>query len=84
MLRRALATLDHDTFVRLSRARDFLAAHAEHRIPLDRAAREAHLSSYHFQRLFVRAFGESPHEFLTRLRIERAKQLLFTSDASTP
>jgi AraC-like DNA-binding protein len=26
--------------------------------------------------MFVRAFGETPHEFLTRLRIDRAKQML--------
>jgi len=26
--------------------------------------------------MFVRAFGETPHDFLTRRRIDRAKQLL--------
>ncbi len=65
-----------DTFRRLCRARDFLAAGFRDRITLDRAAREACLSPFHFQRLFNRAFGETPHHFLTRLRMETAKQLL--------
>jgi len=46
------------------------------RLSLQEAAREASLSPYHYHRMFVRAFGETPHEFLTRRRIDRAKQLL--------
>ena len=46
--------------------------------PLDlpEVAARAHLSPYHFSRLHRRAFDETPHEFLTRLRIGRAKTLL--------
>ncbi|MGI8743849.1 MAG: hypothetical protein ACR2NN_15000 [Bryobacteraceae bacterium] len=29
-----------------------------------------------YHRLFARAFGQTPHEFLTQLRIEEAKRLL--------
>ncbi len=39
-------------------------------------AAEAHLSVYHFIRVFRAATGETPHRFLTRLRIERARRLL--------
>lgn len=39
-------------------------------------AAEAHLSVYHFIRVFRAATGETPHRFLTRLRIERAQRLL--------
>lgn len=39
-------------------------------------AAHANLSPYHFLRVYKRAYGETPHEFLTRLRIERAKTLL--------
>ena len=45
------------------------------RLPPDVAA-HANLSPYHFLRVYKRAYGETPHEFLTRLRIERAKTLL--------
>ena len=39
-------------------------------------AAEAHLSVYQFIRVFKAATGETPHRFLTRLRIERARRLL--------
>lgn len=39
-------------------------------------AAHANLSPYHFLRVYKQAFRETPHEFLTRLRIERAKTLL--------
>lgn len=42
-------------------------------------AEEAGYSPFHYHRLFVRAFGESPHQFLTRLRLEKAQQMLRTS-----
>ena len=72
---------DHDTFVRLSRSRDFLAAHFAGPITLEEAARQACLSPFHYQKLFVRVFGETPHEFVTRLRMDRAKHLLAAADA---
>ncbi|NJP70179.1 helix-turn-helix domain-containing protein [Streptomyces sp. C1-2] len=37
---------------------------------------EVHLSVYHFIRVFREATGETPHRYLTRLRIERARHLL--------
>ena len=43
-------------------------------------AAEAHLSVYHFIRVFRDATGETPHRFLTRLRIERARRLLSGTD----
>src|SRR5436305_10163389 len=71
---------DDVTFRRLARARDFLAAGYNERIPLERAAREACLSPFHFQRMFARVFGETPHEFVTRLRMDTAKRLLASGE----
>jgi AraC-like DNA-binding protein len=65
-----------ETFARLDRSREFLAAALDRRIGLQEAAAVACLSPYHYHRMFVRAFGETPHEFLTRLRIDRAKRML--------
>jgi AraC-like DNA-binding protein len=73
---REVRLYDPVTFARLCRARDYLAAHYNYRVPLADAAREACLSPFHFQRLFARAFGETPHEFLTHQRIAQAKKLL--------
>jgi len=68
--------LHDDTFRRLCRARDLLASDYASRVQLQHAAREACLSDYHFHRLFRSTFGETPHDFLTRLRMQRARQLL--------
>lgn len=68
--------LDDDLLRRLCRSRDFLAAGLEQPLRLADAARHACLSPYHYQRLFARTFGETPHEFLTRMRMDRARQLL--------
>jgi AraC-like DNA-binding protein len=45
-------------------------------VSLPDVAAQANLSPFHFLRVYKRAYGETPHEFLTRLRIERAKTLL--------
>ncbi|MFL1429751.1 MULTISPECIES: AraC family transcriptional regulator [unclassified Nocardiopsis] len=48
-------------------------------VTLAEAAAEAHLSVYHFVRVFRDATGETPYRYLTRLRIERARALLATT-----
>jgi AraC-like DNA-binding protein len=68
--------VEEETFARLYRSREFLANSLDQRIRLPQAAAQACLSPFHYYRMFVRAFGETPHEFLTRQRIDRAKQLL--------
>jgi AraC-like DNA-binding protein len=45
-------------------------------IDLDRLAAEAGFSKFHFARAFKAAFGETPANYLTRRRVERAKDLL--------
>jgi AraC family transcriptional regulator len=40
----------------------------------------AHMSQFHFARLFRSAAGRSPHAYLTWLRVERAKKLLARTD----
>ena len=68
--------LDDELFRRLCRSRDWLAARIDEPVRLADAAREACLSPFHYHRLFAHTFGETPHEFITKLRIDRAKRLL--------
>ena len=74
--------VDDETFRRLCRARDY--AHAYFASPIDTRilARQAALSPFHFHRLFTGTFGATPHDFLTELRIGRAKQLLASGSYS--
>lgn len=64
------------------RARD--AMDRDYARPLDvpALARIAHVSSAHFSRGFRSVFGETPHRYLQRRRIERAMYLLRESDRS--
>jgi len=67
---------------RLLRARDAMdRAYAE---PLDipAVAAVAHLSEAHFIRSFRAVFGETPHRYLQRRRVERSMFLLRETDRS--
>ncbi|MEJ7816022.1 MAG: AraC family transcriptional regulator [Rubrobacter sp.] len=64
------------TYRSLTRAREFMRHAYSHPVSLPDVAARANLSPYHFLRVYKQAYGETPHEFLTRLRIERAKTLL--------
>jgi AraC-like DNA-binding protein len=67
---------------RMLRARD--AMDRDFALPLDVAklAAVAHVSQAHFIRSFKVTFGETPHRYLQRRRIERAMYLLRTTDGS--
>jgi AraC-like DNA-binding protein len=77
-----LRLCDAVTFARLSRARDYLGSCYCRHVTLQDAAREACLSPFHFNRVFARTFGETPHEFVTRRRIDQAKKLLLAGNQS--
>ena len=64
------------------RARD--AMDRDYAQPLDIAwlARIAHVSEAHFIRTFRATFGETPHRYLQRRRVERAMFMLRESDRS--
>lgn len=67
---------------RLLRARDAMdRAYAE---PLDvrTVAAVAHLSPAHFSRCFRTVYGETPHRYLQRRRVERSMFLLRETDRS--
>jgi AraC-like DNA-binding protein len=67
---------------RLLRARDAMdRAYAE---PLDvrTVAAVAHVSAAHFSRSFRAVFGETPHRYLQRRRVERSMFLLRETDRS--
>ena len=61
------------------RAIDYMHAHLSEDISLHRVAEAAGLSAFHFSRLFKRSAGVTPHQYLIRARLERAKELLIKS-----
>ncbi len=62
--------------------RDYIASNINEPFSLAGAAVCANMSPYHFCRTFKKAYGETPNEFLVKLRINKAKQLLVTENYS--
>jgi AraC-like DNA-binding protein len=56
--------------------------HAHEAIDLEGAARAVELSPFHFLRIFARALGVTPHQYLVRARLRRAARLLSDSERS--
>jgi AraC-like DNA-binding protein len=65
-----------DAFRRLCLARDFARGHYAEAVRVEGMAKVAGMSPYHFVRSFARCFGETPHEYLTAVRLQHAKELL--------
>ena len=69
-------------FTRLCRASDLLRAADDRPLSIREVAAAAGMSPFHFIRRFRAVFGETPHQFRIRARLERAKRLLASSDRS--
>ncbi|MGY2004319.1 helix-turn-helix domain-containing protein [Blastococcus sp. SYSU DS1024] len=67
---------------RLLRARDAMDRDYSEPLDVPTLARLAHVSPAHFIRSFRTAFGETPHRYLQRRRVERAMFLLRATDRS--
>ncbi len=79
----ALAAADTpDTRERLERARSLIHAHYDEPLDLARLARQACFSRHHFLRAFQREFELTPHQYLTKRRLEAARHLLSTTAMS--
>jgi AraC family transcriptional regulator of arabinose operon len=81
-LRRATLGAAPGAVERVQRAIVHLKKHLDLRFDVAGLAALAGLSPSHFAALFRKLTGESPHHYLTRLRIHRAAQLLRTTKYS--
>ena len=68
--------LKHEGFRSLCRARDLLSEVGDEPVSIEQVARAVAISPFHFIRQFEAVFGETPHQFRIRVRLERAKRLL--------
>jgi AraC family transcriptional regulator len=67
---------------RLRRVLDYIEHHLEEEITVASLAGQAHLSAFHFTRMFTAAIGVSPHRYVSRRRLENAMAML--ADGSLP
>jgi AraC family transcriptional regulator, transcriptional activator for feuABC-ybbA operon len=73
-------TISRDTRQMIEETIDYISHHYNQAITLSELAKLAGLSKSHYSRLFKKNVGYSPIEYLTHLRIDRAKEFLAHSD----
>ncbi|MBI4779800.1 MAG: helix-turn-helix transcriptional regulator [Oscillatoriophycideae cyanobacterium NC_groundwater_1537_Pr4_S-0.65um_50_18] len=66
------------TYLR-DRALDFIESHLSQSFTLDQVADTLGMSVFYFCRQFKQSMGITPHQYVTKRRIERAKELLWHS-----
>jgi AraC family transcriptional regulator len=66
---------------RLRRIKELVHAKMEDELSLGELAQAVGLTTAHFARMFRKATGETPHQFVLRQRLERAKAMLRAEDA---
>ena len=67
---------------KLRASREYLLANYPEEFCLSSVARYSNMSPFHFLRTFKKTYGETPNEFLIRLRVEKAKKMLITENFS--
>src|ERR1700745_3260544 len=66
---------------RLRRIKELVHAKLEDDLSLDELEQSVGLSTAHFARMFRKSTGQTPHQFVLRQRLERAKTMLRAPDA---
>jgi AraC family transcriptional regulator len=73
------AAVKQELYKRISMAADYIHATYTQNIQLEDMAAAACLSKFHFLRLFKQVYKVSPYQYIQQLRLEKAHQLLTTS-----
>jgi AraC family transcriptional regulator len=71
-------------WTQLRRCIEHIHANIDKPLPLDRLAMMASMSKFHFAKSFRHAMGIPPHQYLVRLRMEKARALLSDEMMSLP
>lgn len=66
---------------RIVQAKLFIDTRYAENIDLTNIADEAFFSKFHFIRLFKKVYGSTPHQYVIKLRIERAMDMLRANDS---
>jgi len=69
--------------IRIQRAATFITQNLGEPLNLKQVAQTSYFSPYHFHRIFTSVLGETPQDFVRRVRLERAANLLLKSPSLT-
>lgn len=64
---------------RVNRAVDYIEANIDKSFTLEELAMVSNFSKFHFHRIFLAMTGETPFQFIQRLRLEKAASMMVTS-----
>ena len=65
--------------LRINRTFDYIETHLHKQFTLEELADVANFSKFHFDRIFRALVGETPFQFIQRLRLEKAAAMLFSN-----
>jgi AraC-like DNA-binding protein len=71
-----MPVLTSDMYQRIVAAKMYIDENYPEPIDLEDISQQAFLSKFHFHRLFTRIYNRTPHQYLTRKRLNKAKDLL--------
>ncbi len=66
----------------VEKAKEYIACYYNKDVSLDDVSREVNISSYYFSKIFKEETGQNFIEYLTNIRIEKAKELLKDSECT--
>lgn len=68
---------------RINKAFDYIESNIEKPLTLEELAAVANFSKYHFNRIFLSMVGETPFQFISRVRLEKAAMLIRSNKDET-
>jgi AraC family transcriptional regulator len=74
-----IKTLHTEYISRINKTFDYIESNLEKPMTLEELATVANFSKFHFNRIFLSIVGETPFQFILRVRIEKAAMLIVTS-----
>jgi AraC-like DNA-binding protein len=74
-------SLTSEIYQRIVEAKIFIDENYHEALDLERISQQACLSPFHFHRIFRRVYQRTPHQYLTRKRIDKAMDLLAENKA---
>lgn len=75
--------LTNDTYLRIVNAKMYIDENYQEAIDLESVSKKAFISKFHFHRLFSHIYKKTPHEYITRKRMDKAKDLLSENKSVT-
>ena len=79
MIRKGESYMNSDGYAKISESVKYLHSHCmENDFRVDKLYEIAKISSRYYEKLFYQKFGETPKEYILKLKIESAKELLLS------